>query len=133
MRWPANSISRRPATTTIIAGRRRAFGRGRSPGSGIAVCTPPEKKKEFGMKSLHQLLLAAVIGPTALASASGPALAQDATQKWKPSLEQVIISAKAPRNYRVVLSNSRLGEAFIVSASMEVPYNDLNLTRDPDA
>jgi UrcA family protein len=85
------------------------------------------------MKSLHQLLLAAVIGPTALASASGPALAQDATPKWKPSLEQVIISAKAPRNYRVVLSNSRLGEAFIVSASMEVPYNDLNLTRDPDA
>lgn len=37
------------------------------------------------------------------------------------------------RNYRVVLSNSRLGEAFIVSASMEVPYNDLNLARDPDA
>jgi len=85
------------------------------------------------MKTLHQLLLAAIIGPTALASAASPSLAQDATPKWKPTLEQVIISAKGSRNYRLVLSNSRLGEAFIVSASMEVPYNDLNLTRDPDA
>jgi UrcA family protein len=90
----------------------------------------PLKKKEFGMKTRHQLLLAAIIGPAALAS---PALAQDAAPKWKPTLEQVIISAKAPRNYRVVLSNSRLGEAFLVSASMEVPYNDLNLAKDPDA
>jgi UrcA family protein len=84
------------------------------------------------MKTLHQLLLAALVVPAALA-AGGPALAQDAVAKWKPTLEQVIISAKAPRNYRVVLSNSRLGEAFIVSASMEVPYNDLNLAREPDA
>jgi UrcA family protein len=111
-----------------MARRRRAFGRGRSPGSGIA-----SEEEEFGMKMLHQFLLAALVAPTALATASGPALAQDATPKWKPTLEQVIISAKAPKNYRVVLSNSRLGEAFIVSASMEVPYNDLNLTKDPDA
>ena len=85
------------------------------------------------MKTLHQLLLAAIIAPAALASASAPALAQDAAPKWRPTLEQVIISAKASRNYRVVLTNSRLGEAFIVSASMEVPYNDLNLAKDPDA
>ena len=85
------------------------------------------------MKTLHQFLLASLVASAALASASGPALAQDAVPKWKPTLEQVIISAKAPKNYRVVLSNSRLGEAFIVSASMEVPYNDLNLAKDPDA
>ena len=85
------------------------------------------------MKTLHQLLLAAIMVPTAWASASAPALAQDAVPKWKPTLEQVIISAKAPKNYRVVLTNSRLGEAFIVSASMEVPYNDLNLAKAPDA
>jgi UrcA family protein len=96
------------------------------------VSHAPEEK-EFGMKTLHQLLLAAIIVPAALASASAPALAQDAAPKWKPTLEQVIISAKASRNYRVVLTNSRLGEAFIVSASMEVPYNDLNLAKDPDA
>lgn len=84
------------------------------------------------MKTLHQLLLAAIFVPAA--SVSAPALAQDATPpKWKPSLEQVIISAKGSLNYRVILSSSRLGEAFIVSASMEVPYNDLNLTKDPDA
>jgi len=85
------------------------------------------------MKTRYQLLLAAIIVSPALASASGPAFAQQATAKWNPTLEQVIISAKASRNYRVVLTNSRLGEAFIVSASMEVPYNDLNLARDPDA
>jgi UrcA family protein len=85
------------------------------------------------MKTLHQFLLAAIIAPAALAAANAPALAQQATPKWNPTLEQVIISAKASRNYRVVLSASRLGEAFIVSASMEVPYSDLNLARDPDA
>ncbi|HZQ40655.1 MAG TPA: UrcA family protein [Rhizomicrobium sp.] len=85
------------------------------------------------MKTLHRFLFAAILAAGALASASGPALAQDAVPKWKPTLEQVIISAKASRNYRVVLSASHLGEAFIVSASMEVPYSDLNLARDPDA
>ena len=85
------------------------------------------------MKTLHQFLLAAIIAPAALAAANAPALAQQATPKWNPTLEQVIISAKASRNYRVVLSASRLGEAFIVSASMEVPYSDLNLSKDPDA
>jgi UrcA family protein len=85
------------------------------------------------MKTHPQLLLATIVVPTVLAAAHAPALAQQTTARWNPTLEQVIISAKASRNYRVVLTNSRLGEAFIVSASMEVPYSDLNLTRDPDA
>lgn len=83
-------------------------------------------------KALHHLVLAAMI-PTSTAFLHGPALAQQAAPRWNPTLEQVIVSAKASRNYRVVLSSSHLGEAFIVSASMEVPYNDLNLANDPDA
>jgi UrcA family protein len=85
------------------------------------------------MKTLHRLLLAAVIAPITLASASAPGLAQQATSRWRPSLESVIVSGKAARNYRLVLSGSRLGEAFIISASMEVPYSDLDLAKDPDA
>jgi UrcA family protein len=84
------------------------------------------------MKTLYHLVLAAIIVPAGLA-ASRPVLAQDAPARWKPSLESVIVSGKATKNYRVVLSGSRLGEAFIVSASMEVPYSDLNLVKEPDA
>ena len=83
------------------------------------------------MKAIHFLVLAAMT--TGMGVAAGPAGAQSAP-KWTPSLESVIISAKRPdHNYRMLLSNSRLGEAFFVSASLSVPYNDLNLVRQPDA
>ena len=83
------------------------------------------------MNTLHRLLLATLTAAVALAGA--PALAQQAAPKWNPTLEQVIVSAKIPKNYRVVLSASRLGEAYVVSASIEVPYSDLNLVKEPDA
>ena len=81
------------------------------------------------MASLHQLALAAIIA----SAAAAPAAAQPAPPRWNPTLEQVIVSAKLPKNYRVVLTNSRLGEAYIVSASMDVPYSDLDLGKEPDA
>lgn len=65
--------------------------------------------------------------------ATGPAMAQQAAPKWVPTRESITISASPTRNYRIVLSGSHLGTAMIVSASMPVPYSDLNLTRDPDA
>src|SRR5690349_15783927 len=83
------------------------------------------------MKTLHHLTLAAVIAAS-VGFLSNPAPAQQAASRWRPSLESVIVSAKPNKNYRLVLSSSHLGEAFIVSASMEVPYNDLNLANDPD-
>lgn len=79
--------------------------------------------------SLHQLALAAIILCLGLA----PATAQQARPRWNPTLEQVIVSAKVPKNYRVIMTNSRLGEAYIVSASMDVPYSDLDLAKEPDA
>lgn len=63
----------------------------------------------------------------------GPALAQQAAAKWTPSRESVTITAKATKNYRLVLTNSHLGEAMMVSASIPVPYNDLDLSKDPGA
>ena len=81
-------------------------------------------------QSLHHLVLAAAM----LASAGlAPALAQDAAARWTPTRENVTITAKAQRNYRVVLSSSHLGEAIMVSASIPVPYNDLDLTKDAAA
>jgi UrcA family protein len=59
--------------------------------------------------------------------------AQQKPPKWNPSLESVIVSGMIPKNYRVILSNTRLGEAFVVTASMPVPYSDLNLARETDA
>ena len=84
------------------------------------------------MKAIHFLVLASLAAGLGLTA--GPAAAQSAPPKWTPGLESVIISAKRPdHNYRMLLSNSRLGEAFFVSASLSVPYSDLNLVRDPDA
>jgi len=68
-----------------------------------------------------------------MALAGGPALARQAASKWVPTRESITVSAKPTKNYRIVLSASHLGEAFMVSASMQVPYSDLNLARDPDA
>jgi UrcA family protein len=87
------------------------------------------------MNSLYRL------GPVAFSFAvfasaigTGPAFAQPADPpKWVPTRESITISAAPTRNYRVILTGSHLGEAMIVSASMAVPYSDLNLAKDPDA
>ena len=93
-------------------------------------------------KSLHNkhLIPAAVLfafiglGPAA-AQQSQPqqSQTQQAPPKWNPRLEAVIVSAMHSKNYRLVLSGSRLGDAFVVTASMQVPYSDLNLVRETDA
>jgi UrcA family protein len=85
-------------------------------------------------KALHHIRLmfaAIVLASIGLAIANGPAVAQQA--RWKPSLESVTVSAAAAKNYRVILSGSHLGEAFVVTASMPVPYSDLDLAKEPGA
>ena len=79
--------------------------------------------------TLNQLAIIALFGLVA----NAPAFAQQAAPKWVPTRESITISASPSRNYRIVLSASHLGQAFIVSASMPVPYSDLNLAQDPDA
>jgi UrcA family protein len=92
------------------------------------------------MKNSRQLkhFIPAAILLASIGLAAGPVAAQQsqtqqAPPKWNPTLESVIVSAMHTKNYRVILSNTRLGPAFVVTASMEVPYNDLHLARDADA
>jgi UrcA family protein len=85
------------------------------------------------MKNLLHHLVPAALLLSSIGLANAPAVAQDTAPRWNPSLESVIVSGKMPKNYRVIMSNTRLGEAYAVSASMEVPYHDLNLGREADA
>ena len=81
----------------------------------------------------HLTLAASLLACIGLASAIGPAVAQQATASWKPSRESITVSAMPKKNYRMVLSGSHLGEAFVVTASMPVPYSDLDLAKEPGA
>jgi UrcA family protein len=64
---------------------------------------------------------------------SGEAGAQQAPPTWKPSLETVIVQAAKLKNYRLVMSNTRIGEVIAVTASLQVPYSDLHLATASDA
>jgi UrcA family protein len=79
--------------------------------------------------ALHRLAFIAI---TLASIASGPALAQQTAPRWRPT-EAIIVTAAPAKNWREVLTASHLGNAFIISASMQVPYSDLNLAREPDA
>jgi UrcA family protein len=87
-------------------------------------------------KPLHHLTFAAgMLAFTGLAVANQPALAQQTSARWKPGRESITVSAVAPnRNWRDFLSGSHLGgKAFVVSASIPVPYSDLDLAKEPGA
>jgi len=64
---------------------------------------------------------------------NAPASAQPAKPKWRPGVESIIVRASAPKNYMNALTASHLGSAFLVSASIPVPYSDLDLAREADA
>src|SRR3954471_11826597 len=95
---PTRAVSRCVATTIIIdPGKDPAERRigGDQFDIFARVRTPVASQgKEPGMKTLHHLLLAALL--TCIAAAGGPALAQQAAPRWKPGLESVIISAQKP-------------------------------------
>ena len=82
-------------------------------------------------KSLYLLMLVALtlafIGLTGLR----PAVGQQT--QWRPRLESIIVKAGAMRDWHLALSASRLGTAFMVSASIPVPYSDLDLGQEPGA
>jgi len=76
-------------------------------------------------------ILVASIGLT-----SGEAVGQQTQQTpptWRPSLETVIVQAAKLKNYRLVMSGTRIGEVFAVTASLQVPYSDLHLAAATDA
>jgi UrcA family protein len=80
------------------------------------------------MKTLRLVLLGSLL--VSLGSAN--ALAQEAP-KWKPRVESIVVRAGAMKNWRLALSASHLGQAFMVSASIPVPLSDLDLAKQSDA
>jgi UrcA family protein len=89
-------------------------------------------KKIFALKHLMPAaILVASIGLT-----SRQAVGQQTQQTpptWRPSLETVIVEAAKLKNYRLVMSSTRIGEVFAVTASLQVPYSDLHLATATDA
>jgi UrcA family protein len=79
----------------------------------------------------HLKLAASVLAFTGLVIE--PALAQQASARWKPGVESVIVRAGAMKNWEMALTASHLGKAFMVSASIPVPYSDLDLAKEQDA
>jgi UrcA family protein len=73
----------------------------------------------------------AALSSAGLIAGSAPALAQQAQARWKPRLESIIVSAAPVKNWREVLTASHLGSALVVSASIPVPYSDLDLANEP--
>jgi UrcA family protein len=82
------------------------------------------RNKSFGMFLAVAGLLVS-IGPAAAQGAAPP--------KWKPSEETITISAMPDRDWRALFTGSHISSAIAVSASIPVPYSDLNLVRDADA
>lgn len=79
----------------------------------------------------HLMLAASLLAFTGWATQ--PALAQQATPRWKPGIESVVVRAGAMKNWMAALTASHLGKAFMVSASIPVPYSDLDLGKETDA
>jgi UrcA family protein len=79
----------------------------------------------------HLVLVVLVLASIGLATL--PASAQRSTPRWSPRIESITVKAGAMKNWRAALSASHLGRAFAVSASMPVPYADLDLVKDEDA
>ena len=82
-----------------------------------------------------RLMLAAIMfASIGSATASGPAIAQQAPAKWKPGMESITISTAPLKNWRELFTGSRIaGSFFAVSASIAVPYSDLDLAKAPGA
>ena len=89
--------------------------------------------KKKSLHHRHLALIAGMLASTGLAIANEPALAQQTSPRWKPSVESIIVRAGATKDWRMALTASHLGKAFVVSASIPVPYSDLDLVKEPDA
>jgi UrcA family protein len=91
-------------------------------------------ERGLAMTSLFQKrLVLVVLVLSSMAVTALPASAQRSTPRWSPRVESITVTAGAMKNWRAALSASHLGRAFAVSASIPVPYADLDLVKDEDA
>ncbi|HKU64523.1 MAG TPA: UrcA family protein [Rhizomicrobium sp.] len=79
----------------------------------------------------HLMLTVLMLASTGLATA--PASAQPAKARWTPRMESIVVRAGAPKDWHMALTASHLGKAFAVSATIPVPYADLDLVKEEDA
>jgi UrcA family protein len=87
--------------------------------------------KKTSLHHRHLMLAASVLAFTGLANA--PAIAQPAKARWSPRVESIIVKAGAMKDWHMALTASHLGKAFAVSATIPVPYADLDLVKEDDA
>ena len=78
--------------------------------------------------------VAVVLASVGLTIANGPAVAQQKPAKWTPDVETITVRAAPIGDLRGVLRGATFGDVFMaVSASIAVPYSDLDLASDPGA
>lgn len=80
-----------------------------------------------------RLVLVAVVLASAAITALPTTAQTRSTARWAPRIESITVKAGAMKNWRAALTASHLGKAFAVSASMPVPYADLDLVKSEDA
>ncbi len=84
----------------------------------------------------HFILVAIMFAVVGLTFANGPAVAQQKSAKWKPAVDTITVTA-APmpaKKLRELFRMTAFGQSFlVVSASIPVPYSDLDLAREQGA
>ena len=81
--------------------------------------------KKISLRTTHFLV---AVG---LAIVATPAIAQQTAPKWRPVPESIIVSANPVKNWQGLLTGTHFSSALAVSASLSVPYGDLNLAQTP--
>jgi len=79
-------------------------------------------------------LMSMVLMLAGLALLDGPATAQQAAPKWKAPMATITVTTAPFKNLRDVERLTIFGQSYLaVSASVPVPYGDLNLAQDSGA
>lgn len=90
--------------------------------------------QKLSLRRKHRVLVAAVLASVAGALASGSAIAQQAAPAWKAPMPTITVTASPLRDLRELQRLTIQGHKFLaVSASIPVPYGDLNLAQDSGA
>jgi UrcA family protein len=82
----------------------------------------------------HRILPAAILALAGLAFASAPTTAQQAQPNWRAPMATITVTAAPLKNLREIQRLTVQGYKFLaVSASIPVPYGDLNLSQESGA
>ena len=85
-------------------------------------------------KAALRVLMSMVLMLTGLALSNGPAMAQQAAPKWKAPMATITVTTAPFKNLREIQSLTIYGQSYLaVSASVPVPYGDLNLAQETGA